>query len=257
MLDHISHSQISTWLRCPRQWEFRYVRGLKEPPSGALIEGGSYHSTLEVNFKQKINTHEDMILDDCLDVYSDEWDKRVSREEYIDWGKLRAGQIKDEGASLVSEYMASTSTFVQPVTVEETVVTEIAGVRFVCIIDIIDSRKIVIDHKTSARKFSQIDVDMDIQASAEAFVLNRPIMFQNHVAVKTKMPKIQVVKSYRTRTDIEWWEEMAIQVLTQMKSGIAPPRPVDAFGKAGFWCSKRFCGFHDMCRGGTARTVSV
>ena len=255
ILDHVSHSQISMWLRCPRQWEFRYVKGLKLPPSGALIEGGCYHTALEMNFRQKVDSRKDMPIDDCLDIYSDEWERRVISEEYIDWGKRSAGKLKDEGASLVSEYMASTSYYVQPTIVEETIVTEIADVTFVCIPDIVDDRKVVIDHKTSARKFSQIDVDMDIQASAEAFALNRPIMFQNHVAVKTKIPKIQVVKSYRSRTDIEWWEEMAIQVLTQMKTGIAPPRSVDAFGKAGFWCSRAYCGFYDLCRGGTARMI--
>jgi len=24
-LDHISHTQISMWNRCPRQWQYRYI----------------------------------------------------------------------------------------------------------------------------------------------------------------------------------------------------------------------------------------
>lgn len=247
ILDHVSHSQISMWHRCPRQWEFRYVKGLKIPPSGALVEGGCYHKALEENFRQKIVTMEDLPLDDCLDIFSDEWEDRLLQEEIIDWGNRTPGFHKDEGISLVTEYIATTSFMVQPVKVEEISVSEVAGVKFVCVPDMEDVRRIIIDHKTSARAYSQDDVDKDLQASAEAFALGRPIVFHNHVAVKTKIPKIQIVKSYRTHTDIDWWVEMAAQVVTQMKVGIAPPNPT------GWWCSPKFCGFYELCRTGTAK----
>lgn len=257
ILDHVSHSQISMWQRCPRQWEFRYVKGLKMPPSGALIEGGCYHKALEVNFKQKITTLEDMPVDECLDVFSDEWKNRLSGEESVDWGGRHPDFYRSEGEGLLTEYMASTSFAVQPVTVENTIISEITGVNFVCRLDVVDMRKIVIDHKTSARAYSQNDVDCDIQASAEAFSLNRPIVFHNHVAIKSRVPRIQIVKSFRTRDDIEWWYNMATAVIRQMKTGIAPPRPIDAFGKAGYWCSERYCGFYGMCRVGLARSLFV
>lgn len=220
-------------------------------PSGALIEGGCYHKALEVNFRQKIATFEDMPVDECLDVFSDEWEMRLSGEEAIDWENRSPGFHKDEGVSLVKEYMLSTSFAVQPAKVEETLVSEIAGVTFLCVPDMEDVRKIVIDHKTSARAYSQGDVDKDLQAGAEAFALGRPIVFHNHVAVKTKVPHIQVVKSYRTHTDVEWWVEMATLVVAQMRTGIAPPNP------NGWHCSPRFCGFWGLCRSGLARSVFV
>lgn len=248
ILGHVSHSQLSMWLRCPRQWEFRYVMGFREPPSGAQIEGGSYHKTLEINFKQKVDSHQDLPLDQCLDAYSDEWDARISGEEDVDWGEKEPGAYKDEGVSLVTEYMASTAFYVQPVIVELRLESKLAGTKFVCVPDMVDSNKIVIDHKTAARAYTQADVDYDIQATAEAFALGKPIDFQNHVAVKTKKPKIQIIKSYRTQADIDWWSRMARDIIAQMQSGVAPPRPVDAFGKAGFWCSARFCGYFGACR---------
>lgn len=249
MLDHVSHSQISMWLRCPRQWSYRYVDGLKMPPSGALIEGSCYHKSLEANFRQKITSFSDLPVDECLDIFSDEWVQRLSAEEFIDWENKSAGRCKDEGISLVTEYMASTSFAVQPITVEESIVSEVAGVPFVCILDLVDKRKIVIDHKTSAKAYSQTDVDKDLQASAQAFALGRPIVFHNHVAVKSRSPYIQIIKSYRTHADIDWWLEAAAQVIVQMKTGVAPPRPV------GWQCSPRFCGFWDICRKGLARSV--
>lgn len=248
ILDHVSHSQIGMWLRCPKQWEYRYVQGLKVPPSGALIEGRCYHETLERNFKQKIVTREDMPLDDCLDAFSLAWDASLLEEEFIDWERGDPGRVKDEGIGLVKEYRLTTSPSVLPLKVEETHVSEVAGVKFVCIVDLEDVSLAVIDHKTSARKYIQDDVDKDIQASAAAFVLNRGIVFYNHVAVKTKTPQIQIVKTYRTRSDIDWWATMAAQVVAQMRTGIAPPRPT------GWWCSERFCGYYEQCRGECARS---
>jgi len=254
VLDHVSHSQINMWLRCPKQWEYRYVGGLKIPPSGALIVGSAYHSALEVNFIQKVDSMKDLPLSDCLDIYSDAWENRLSEEELIIWEQLGPDECKDQGAGLVEEYIVSTSPSVQPVNVEKTHYGEVAGVKFVCRVDVENVQRAVIDHKTSARPYSQDDVDGDIQASAEAFVLNRPIIFYNHIALKLSTPRIQVVKSYRTRADIDWWLDMSTKVVLQMESGIAPPRSIDAFGKSGYWCSERFCGYYERCRGELARS---
>ena len=255
MLDHISHSQINMWLRCPKQWEYRYVYGLKSPPSGPLIIGSAYHSALEGNFRQKISSMKDLPLSDCLDLYSDAWEDRLLEEEVI-WEDLEPSECKDQGIGLVQEYMVSTSPSVQPAEVEKTCYSEVAGVKFVCRVDMVDTQRAVIDHKTSSKAYTQDDVDYDIQASAEAFALGRPIVFYNHVAIKTRTPRIQIVKAYRLLADIDWWVDMATKVVLQMESGIAPPRAVDAFGKKGYWCNERFCGYYERCRGELTRSYA-
>lgn len=248
ILDHVSHSQVEMWQRCPKSWYYRYVEGLKVPPSGALIEGGCYHETLERNFKAKIYSQEDLPLEECLDTFSVVWDARLLGEEFIDWESKNPGHLKDEGIGLVKEYMLSTSPSVQPAKVEEPHVSEIGGVKFICVIDLEEVSLAVIDHKTSGRRYTQDDVDKSLQAGAAAFVLDRGIVFYNHVAVKTKTPSIQIVKTYRTHSDIDWYVDMVVGVTQQMKSGIAPPRPT------GYWCSERFCGYYSRCRGECARS---
>lgn len=250
VLDHISHSQIEMWHRCPRQWEYRYVHGLKIPPSGALVEGGCYHKALEVNFRQKVNTYQDLPVDDCLDAFSTEWEARLAEEELVVWERLGPGEVKDEGYGLVREYMLSISPEVQPTKVEERHVSEIGDVKLFLVCDLEDEDKKVIDHKTSSKAYTQDDVDRSLQAGATAFALKRAILYYNHVAIKSKVPRIQIIRTYRTIVDIEWWEKMALQVLAQMQSGIAPPRPT------GWWCNSRFCGYWEMCRGELARSYA-
>ena len=249
MLDHISSSQIDIWLRCPAQWEYRYVQGIKSPPSGDLIEGSCYHKAIEANFTQKIVTFQDLSIDDCLDAFSSCWQVAITREENIVWGGKSPEFIKDQGMTLVAEYMAIVSHLIQPIRVETPINTEIAGVKFICIPDLIDINKIVIDHKTSSKIYVQADVDRNLQASAEAYSLGRPIVFRNHVAVKTRTPHIQIIQTYRTRSDIEWWVDLVTGVIAQMNSGVAPPRPTD------WWCSPRFCGYYELCRNKCAKSV--
>lgn len=247
MLDHVSHSQIEMWQRCPRQWFFRYVRGFKIPPSGALILGGSYHSALEGNFKQKITSHTDLPVVDCLDMFSDAWNTRLQREEAIDWQNEHPGDVKDMGTSLVRTYREVMSPNVQPVLVEEPYVSEIADVKFLLVMDLQDIYDVVIDHKTASRSKTQEDVDKDMQACAISYALGRPIVFQNHVALKLKVPRIQVIETTRAPVDVLWWVDMATCVVGQMKTGLAPPRP------GGWWCSEKWCGYWPMCRGGLSR----
>jgi len=246
VLDHISWSQINTWQRCPRQWYYRYVMGLKMRPSGALIEGSCYHTALEVNFKQKVTSKEDLPISDCLDVFSGAWEARVKQEESIDWEDEEPGKLKDEGIWLVRTYLETTSPSVQPVEVEKPYVRMIGSVPAVGVVDLTDIKERVIDHKTSNKMYQQEDVDKDDQITTYAFLKNRAIVGQVHVAVKptkTLPPRIIVMKTFRTDAHIKWWLDMVTGILEQMKTGNAPPRPY------GWWCSPRFCGYYDMCRG--------
>jgi CRISPR/Cas system-associated exonuclease Cas4 (RecB family) len=45
---HVSASSIGMYQRCPRQWAYRYVLGIKVPPDGGLITGLGVHRAAEV-----------------------------------------------------------------------------------------------------------------------------------------------------------------------------------------------------------------
>jgi len=243
MINHISHSQIDMWLRCPKQWEYRYIHGIKTPPSGALVVGSCYHKALELNFRQKVHSFKDLPVEECMDNFVDAWDLVTENEEDIQWQGSSPGHLKDQGVALIDKYIDTTAPTVQPVEVEQRFECRIGDTGFVYIMDLLDDNNAVIDHKTSSKMYVQSDVDKSLQASAAAYVLDRPIIFYNHVAVKSARPQIQIVRTIRIRRDIQWWEDLALGVLSEMKSGIAPPRP------GGWWCSPKWCGYWPMCRG--------
>ena len=240
--DHVSHSQLSLWDACPKQWEYAYVQKLRRPSSGNLILGSCYHETLEENFKKKLILGHDLDYDICADFFSTLWGKAVSNVWEMNWGKSSPDALKDMGLDLIDKYLEEVAPAIIPQFVEQWLEKDLNGTKFVIRIDLIDMNNVVIDHKTSAKSYTQAAVDKDMQASASAFALGRPIVFHNHVAVKTKTPQIQIVKTYRTHADINYWYQKASAILVHMKTGYAPPR------EDSWMCSEQYCGFYDMCR---------
>jgi len=246
--EHISHSQLNLWDSCPKQWEYAYIQKLRRPSSSNLVLGSCYHETLEENFKKKMILGHDLDFDICADFFSTIWDKEASNAWNVDWGNKSPGALKDMGIELISKYLDEVAPAIMPQFVERWMEKDLNGTKFVIRIDLIDMNNVVIDHKTAARAYSQADVDKDMQASASAFVLERPIVFHNHVAVKTKNPQIQIVETFRTPQDISYWYKKASAILAHMKTGYAPTR------EDSWMCSPTYCGFYDLCTAGLARS---
>ncbi len=252
-IDHISHSQMSQYQRCARQWEYRYVYGLKIPPGVNLITGAVYHSTLDKNFKFKIQSGIDPEPDIYEEVFDDVWRTKLKQEKEegvgIDWEEQKPGIVKDNTFSLVNAYMTEQAPQVEPEDVEIPLESMVDGTKILFRIDLIDVHGAVIDHKTAAKSHTQDDLDKDPQGSAYSFALKRPILYLNHVALKLVKPRIQVLSTYRNDMDMVWWYNMSRGILNQMRSGVAPPNPV------GWHCSPKYCGFWDKCRGDLAKVV--
>lgn len=69
--EHFSASAITTYLGCQLRWYFRYVEGVKTPPGVAMVKGTSVHKVQEVNYGQKVESPEDLPMNDLLDVARD------------------------------------------------------------------------------------------------------------------------------------------------------------------------------------------
>ena len=81
-MNHLSHTQIELFLRCPAQWMFRYIEKRKQPPSGPLAFGITFDDAMNVNYEQKIKTDEDLTTDAVKDAFCTEFD---SGKETVTW----------------------------------------------------------------------------------------------------------------------------------------------------------------------------
>ena len=246
----ISNTQVAMISRCSRQWEFRYVKGLKVPPAGVMIEGSAYHGAVAENFKSQMDKGTQLSEPEFEDAFSTYWDKSVKQgikddeetlDSYeIDWGGEFPGKLKDEGIRIAKLYKREVAPRIVPVKIEQNYEKQIdENTKFIGFLDVETNDKII-DHKLKAKTINQMDADKEIQPLSYCFLTGK-MNFDYHVATKTKIPKIDIVSVTKTQKDIDWWEEALKQVVAQMRSGVYPPN------QSGWWCGKRFCGYWQKC----------
>jgi len=237
-IEHLSASSISMYLRCPMQFYFRYILGLKIPTAAMLILGRAYHKALEVNFKQKIKTFKDMPVQDLQDIYRTDFTYRKDNED-IEWKEEKPEQMIDVGTKLVELYRNEKAPLIQPIEVEKWITIPVKNIPIKGRIDLI-TKKNIIDHKTSSRK--KILDPTDIQASI--YSIARPnLKFIYQVAVKTKKPYIQEdLEVPVSEYDKLFVKSMILRITQAIQTGVFVPNPT------GWWCSRNFCGYYDRCK---------
>jgi hypothetical protein len=262
IIDHISNSQISKWLACPRDWEYRYIKGLIVPKNGNLFFGSTYHTAIEILYNVKKDIGALMEVDDLKDAFSDAWDAGLLEPDGVVFGEEDDPvTLKNKGHALVGLYRDQIAKDLQPEKIEYTINSKVAGVKMITRLDLEDSNHIFIDHKTSGKLHTQADLDKDLQATGTAFALHyytkdtdypiERIEYHHHIAIKTTIPKLQILKTYRTMDDVNWWVNMVAKITSQMKTGICPPNPT------GWKCSPKYCDYYTDCRGELTRAYSM
>jgi hypothetical protein len=67
-IDHISHSQLSMWEKCPRAWEYRYIQKIGTPKSYNLFFGDVYHHGLEHFYIRRMQGLEDYTPEEMAEI---------------------------------------------------------------------------------------------------------------------------------------------------------------------------------------------
>lgn len=244
-----SFSSLSTFLRCPMQYYFRYCEGIKAPPAVALLEGSAGHKGNEANYKQKIDTRKDLPVDDVLDAVSTEFDARAPEVE--DWEGQKKGEVKDGIVKLMRLVHKVHYPTVQPVECEKEYVVEVQGSTLKVYRDLKDEAGYIRDSKFVKRARSQGDADKDLQLTIYSYC-DRTDKVAFDCFVKGKTNKVAVVESRRTNEDWTRLERMVPALLTAIESGSFYP-----CDPASWSHSPDYCGYWNICPYGGKNTNPV
>jgi CRISPR/Cas system-associated exonuclease Cas4 (RecB family) len=243
--DHFSVTQLNTFLRCPAQYYFRYVEGLKIPPSGAITKGVCVHAGIEHNYKQKINSGKDLPLNDVTEFVASKFEE-VAPE--TDWREENPAKAKDETIRLSKTYHKEFAPKIQPIASELEVVIPITpDVNLLGYIDVVDSQGYIRDTKTSSKMPGQETVEKSLQLSAYALayrqkfnkeekgvLLDYLVANKSDVNTKTFMAK-------RTERDLKRFKNIATNVISAIKNNAFYPNPT------GYLCNPKWCGYYTLC----------
>jgi RecB family exonuclease len=253
---HISPSQLSMAGKCPAQYEFRYIRKIIKPPGISMLKGTGVHAAAEVNYRQKIETREDVPVDYAMEVASDAFDAKA--EDGVDFttdeklgGTVAAmGSAKDATMRMTEFHILEQAPDYQPTHVEERITVPINGrADLLGIIDLLDDQHRVTDLKTGVKSKPKDAADTSLQLTAYHVMVasltgTPPTELRLDTVLDQKRGcKRQVLSTTREHRDIRVLANRINALNAMIASGSFPPTDPSAW-----WCSKRWCGYAGMCK---------
>lgn len=235
------------WDKCPKAFEFRYIKGVRTAPAGAAYQGTAYHGGLEENFKYKLEASKDLPREAVEQVVADRWDNLIKRQKPVVDDGVELGALKDQAVALAACYHDEVAASVQPQHVEQELFVPVEGAYpIACRLDLIDVDDIDIEHKTSGAKWEERRADGDLQMTAYEYARRKTLGRatpggQLHIAVKTKVPKMQRLHVIKTEEQLLGFEVVHRFVSDAIRRGDFPPRT------DGWWCSQKWCGYWNEC----------
>lgn len=245
-----SQSELKTFLKCGKMWEFRYLKGMKTPPSAALTLGSSVDTAVTANLTHKLETGQELSAEAVLDEFSTDFDQRKNE---TDWQDDDAGAQKDIGAELVKVHHREAAPLIDPATVQENFVIETdAGYDLEGVMDLTEKSGVIVDVKTSRTAYEENSIDRAFQPALYDFAYEQTRKkpaegFRYDVLVKPtarKPPRLQRVEGKVSACDREWLFETISQVHKAIRSGVALPAP-----EGSWYCSPKWCGYWNECKG--------
>ncbi len=251
MTRHLSHSQINSWLRCPKAYQHRYL--LQTPPERSsihLLFGTAVHDAITAEAQRQLNgepggrkyaqsTFKEMMVA-----------KASITDAELDLSKKTFGEWLALGDGLIQAYFDHGPVKNVVALEQEFQLTLKDGTPLIGFLDFVvdhgDGLEIV-ELKTAARSYSDMQVRLAEQATAYAWALGadkRAVKVTYIVLVKTKVPKVQVIETVRGPKDVHRFQELTDSVSSGIANGCFPRN------QSVQNCSK--CEFRDGCLGQVA-----
>jgi hypothetical protein len=255
MIDYISQSSFGMFLRCPQQFERRYVRGEIIPPGIAARRGSATHKAAQFNHEQKLTSHEDLPTDALQDAARDHYVKLVKEEGVF----IPKDRVSEKGALLAEGLDAATrlttlyrevlAPQIMPALVEQKLSLD-AGLPLPItgIIDVLTDENWLPDMKTADKSKGAGEAENSLQLTFYAgLVANHtgkwPKKVSLEILVNNKNPKLQSLPTTRGPAD---WANLMLRLqlfCAQLETGLFPPCD------PGSWiCSPQWCGYFWTCK---------
>jgi hypothetical protein len=246
----MSPSQFDMYRRCARQYDYRYVQGLIEPPGIAMIKGTAVHKGAEVTHRHTIDTGSPLSVEEAVQEVADNF---VEQLEKVALGKDDdPGREKDRAIANFRVYYAQAIPKIHPVAAEKTFAVKIGVVPVRGVIDLIDrvedldggEVEVVSDLKVTGRLWPEQKIACAPQLTFYAIVENTPRVRVDFLVDQKSGMRYEPKRTLRSVSDKRVLTEDLEQVVDLIKKGIFPRCDPTSWA-----CTERFCGYYNKCRG--------
>jgi hypothetical protein len=253
---YISPSQLGMFERCGEQYRRRYLEKEIIPPGIAMVKGTGVHGGAKGNFRQKIESHQDLPRKDIIEISVTTFEQSAEKgillteeEESIGYHKVVA-QAKDGVVTLSGLYADEVAPEYQPVIVEDEQRVFIPSCDYDLkgYVDLVDESENIVDLKTGTKKKNEDEVHTSQQLTFYALLYKAktgrlPASVRLETLVDKKKPERQALIGYRTTEDLNTLVNRINVMMDGIKKGVfIPAQPTS------WTCSHRWCGYFRTCR---------
>jgi hypothetical protein len=234
-MEAITQSMLGMFLRCPHQFERRYLRGEIIPPGIAARRGSATHKADQINHEQKLHTQADLPVDDLLDAARDHYVKLVQdegvfipKDQVAEKDQLLAKGL-DAAVRLTKLYREALAPAILPILVEEKMTLD-AGLDLPLqgTIDVLTFGPGLPDLKTAEKSKGPKEADHSLQLTFYAGLVAHQTgrwraKISLEILVNHREPKLQ---SQLTNRGPEDWTNLLLRIhlmLSQIHIGLFPP----------------------------------
>ncbi len=167
--DHLSYSQINTYLICPLKYKFHYIDQI-EPPfvSSALVFGSCIHEAVGA-FYQSCLEGDPLSPSQVHDVYRQSWESHSKEQQIRFFHNDAADTLTAKAKSMLEVFHESFDPSAQIIGIEEPFELDM-GKRIPPLVGWIDAVELapdgtvsVIDLKTASKRYSDNSVHSNVQ----------------------------------------------------------------------------------------------
>lgn len=255
-MSHISFSQLNMFLKCGEQYRQRYILKKIIPPSAALIRGKSCHKAEEINFKQKIETENDLSVEAVKDYFSDNWESEKFKirwtEKDLDGDSVSkaTSRVKDIGVGLIGIYHKNHAPLVIPISVEDKFSVQFEGgyPELIGYMDLIEKEDIISESKFVGKSPTKGEIDTDVQLTTYDLGFRqkygrKPQKLIKRYAIATKTPKTDTQEAPARADDvIDRYLRRLEAFMSALEKGLFLPAT-----SGSWWCSQNWCGYWQDC----------
>lgn len=260
---HLSPSSLGMITRCPCQYEWRYVRGIKSPPSIALIVGAATHASIEKDMTAKMTTGSLLADQEVEDNAATAFEEKLNKEQedagfdVIFDEEADLGTAKDLTVDLANLHHIEHAPSLTPIAVEREIVVTADGYPYdlMGFIDIQEQGS-VRDTKTRGKTPPANAMERDIQFSFYSMAVKindgyDPDCYMDNL-VKTKVPKLAILSHKYDEGDYRQLLARFEYAARMIESGMFPP-----CDPSSWLCAEKWCGYWLLCAFGKKKSVSV
>jgi CRISPR/Cas system-associated exonuclease Cas4 (RecB family) len=256
-----SHSQYTQYKICAKQYEFKYVQGMRGPPSPNMGRGTSIHKAVEMAIKAKIAGQPIPDIKDLNEILIKEFDEKT--QSVVNWDDQDPGEVKKEAVEAYRTFHLYALPKLNPIAVEKGFAVKVGTVPMVGYIDLIETvpaitipgmspeeqalaptTPVVVDLKTTRASWGDEKVRKNTQLTLYTHVEGVPNARIDQLVLLKKGPVYKPSATSRTPQDAAVFIEDLEETVDLVKKGIFPKTTIDSWA-----CNEKQCPFWTLCRG--------